>query len=175
MVKSGEDLEDVVEQETAFADVYSNAWSETLDDAQRMAEGREAEGWETLVLPAGDTAPEPPGDGPEGRYGLVYVVPGNRGETFTEMHTYASFPAYDVFRATVHGQVFIVTELLDPDQEVAVYVAGNYELRVADRLVQTAAEEGRMYTHLQKLDGTVLGSFEHEDWRKFFPNPDSFL
>lgn len=175
MVTTDENVSDVVEQEASYAEVYKNAWSETLEDTKRMAEGREEEGWETLILPAGDTAPEPPEDGPEGRYGLVYVVPGNRGQTLTEMQEYASFPAYDVFRATVHGRVFIVTELLDPEHEVAVYVAGNYELRVADRLVKAAAAEDRMYTHLQKLDGTVLGSYEHDDWRKFFPKPDTFL
>lgn len=166
---------DPAEREAALAETFKDAWSQTLEDVDRMAEERADDGWETLVLPAGDTAPEPPGSGPSGRYGLVYVIPGDRAETLQEMLVDATFPEYDVYRTTVNGRVYIATELVDPDEKVVVYVAGNYELAKADALVETAAEEGTMYTHLQKLDGTVVGTFEHDQWRKFFPNADSFV
>ncbi|MFB6070559.1 MAG: hypothetical protein ABEJ76_05990 [Halanaeroarchaeum sp.] len=175
MVKTGEDATDTTERSQAFADAYRNAWSETVGDAKRMAEGRSSEGWETLVLPAGDTAPEPPEGGPSGRFGMVHVVPGNRAERLQELLEFASFPAYDVYRASVHGRVFFVTELLDPEHTAAVYVAGNYQLADAKPLVAAAAKHGTMFTHLQTLDQTQIGSFEHEEWRKFFPNADQFL
>lgn len=163
------------DRQEVFADTFRNAWSETIGDAERMAEGRSAEGWETLVIPAGDTAPEPPQDGPEGRFGLVHVIPGNRAEQLSKMLEDASFPSFEVYRATVNGQVFFVTELIDEEQTAVVYVAGTFELTEAKDLIATAAKHDRIYTHLQKLDGTPVGSFEHGEWRRFFPNPDSFL
>jgi len=175
MTKTGEPSMDDSEQVSAYAETYSRAWELTVGDAERMAEGKAEEGWETVVLPAGDMAPEPPEDGIEGRYGLAYVVPGNRADTLEEMLETASFPEWEVYRTTVEGQVFIVTELLDPDAEMAAYVAGNYELRLAESLIKTAAERGTVYTHLQRLDQTPVASFEHEDWRRFFPEPETFL
>ncbi|UWG46393.1 Uncharacterized protein HSRCO_0091 [Halanaeroarchaeum sp. HSR-CO] len=174
MTKIGDGV-DPAEREAAHAETFKDAWSRTLGDVDRMAEGRAEAGWETLVLPAGDTAPEPPDDGPSGRYGLVYVVPGDRADRLGELLTEATFPEYDVYRTTVEGRVFIVTELRDPDHEAVVYVAGNYELRTADRLIETVADSGTMYTHLQKLDGTEVATFEHEDWQKFFPNAETFV
>ena len=31
-----------------------------------------------------------------------------------------------------------------------------------------------MYTHVQTLDGTHLGSFRHDDVEKFFPDPHKY-
>lgn len=174
MTKIGDGV-DSAERTAADAETFKDAWSRTLGDVDRMAEGLAEEGWETLVLPAGDTAPEPPEDGPSGRHGLVYVVPGDRAERLRELLVEATLHEYDVYRTTVEGRVFIVTELRDPDHEVVVYVAGNYELHTADRLVETVADTGTMYTHLQKLDGTAVATFEHDDWQKFFPNAEHFV
>jgi uncharacterized protein YqcC (DUF446 family) len=58
---------------------------------------------------------------------------------------------------------------------MAAYVAGNYELRLAEELVRTAADRGQVSTHLQRLDETHVATFEHGNWRRFFPNPDAFL
>ncbi len=175
MTKTGDPDIDAVEQASAYADTYSRAWELTVGDAERMAEEREEDGWETVVLPAGDMAPEPPDDGVEGRYGLVYVVPGNRADTLEGMLETATFPDWEVYRTTVEGRVFLATELIDEDAEMAAYVAGNFELRLAEELIQTAADRGRIYTHLQRLDETPVAAFEHGNWRRFFPNPDAFL
>ncbi|MFW6384131.1 MAG: DUF7529 family protein [Halodesulfurarchaeum sp.] len=175
MTNVGDPSMEDTEQVSAYAETYSRAWELTVGDAERMAAGKAEDGWETVVLPAGDMAPEPPSDGKAGRYGLAYVVPGNRADTFERMLETATFPEWEVYRTTVEGRVFIVTELLDPEAEKAAYVAGNYELRLAEQLIETAAERGTVYTHLQRLDGTPVASFEHEDWRRFFPEPDSFL
>ncbi|MFB6086541.1 MAG: hypothetical protein ABEJ84_07015 [Halodesulfurarchaeum sp.] len=175
MTKTGENPKDTVQQVEAYSDAFSNAWKETVNDAKRMADGRDSEGWETLVVPSGDTAPEAPDRGREGRFGMVHAVPGNKSESLEELLEFASFPAFDVYRATVHGRVFFVTELIDPEHTAAVYVAGNYRLADAGDLINAAAKHDTMYTHLQKLDQTDLGSFEHGEWRKFFPNEEQFL
>jgi hypothetical protein len=175
MTKTGGPSLDEQERDAALAETYDRAWELTIGDAERMTEGRAEKGWETVILPAGDMAPEPPEDGPEGRYGLVYVVPGNRADRLEALLETATVPDYEVYRTLVDGQVFIVTELLDPEAEVAAYVAGNYELRAAERLIETAAERGQVYTHLQRLDQTPVASFEHEEWQRFFPEPDAFL
>ncbi|MFC7081917.1 DUF7529 family protein [Halorussus caseinilyticus] len=47
-------------------------------------------------------------------------------------------------------------------------------MRHAPGLVKTALEEDEMYTHVQKLDKTHLGSFRHDDVEKFFPEPHKY-
>lgn len=174
MPTTGDDQMDEAERLAAYADRHKDAWQQTLEDMQAMAEAREDEGWETVVIAAGDTAPEPPEAGDSDRFGLVHVVPDNLADEFLDVFEGADFPVYDVYRAEHEGRVFLVTELLDPDAEVAVYVAATFELRHAGDLIRTVKAEETMYTHLQRLDGTHLGSFEHDDPAKFFPKYETF-
>ena len=37
-------------------------------------------------------------------------------------------------------------------------------------ILKAAAEAGTMFTHVQTLDETHLGSFEHDDHERFFPD-----
>ncbi len=168
MTKTGEDVEDI-ERVAALADRQRVAWQETIDEAHALADERAAAGWETLVLPTLDTATEPPDVGPDGRYGLVHVVPDNYVDQLTALSS-DSFDAYDVYRAENDGRVFLVTELLASDHKLAVFVVANYELRYADGLISAAFEDGRMYTHFERLDDTHLLSIEHEQPAKFFPD-----
>jgi hypothetical protein len=147
------------------------AWNETLEDMWAMADELDAEGWDTLSVAADHTGPEGPEHGETDRFGLVYVIPGNEAESFEATAT-GSFPRYDVFRQEVNGRVFVVTELLDPETETAILVAGNFWRHETDPLVAAVREAGEMYTHVQKLDGTQLGSFRHDEPAKFFPELD---
>jgi hypothetical protein len=156
----------------ARADGLKEAWAATLEDMDALAEEYEAEGWATVTIPAGHTATEAPESGDDERYGLVYVIPDNYAEEFTDALDAGEFPQYDVFRNESHGQVFLVTVLADPDSARAVFVAGGFERRGSRPLMSVAHETGTMYTHLQTLDGTQLGSFEHDDPEKFFPATD---
>jgi hypothetical protein len=156
----------------ARADGLKEAWAATLDDMDALAAEYAADGWETLTIPAGHTATEAPESGDEERFGLVYVIPDNYAEEFSDAFEDGEFPRYDVFRNESHGQVFLVTMLADPDSETAVFVAGGFERRGSRPLMGAASEAGTMYTHLQTLDGTQLGSFEHDDPEKFFPATD---
>ncbi|MFB6174276.1 MAG: hypothetical protein ABEI39_06500 [Halobacteriales archaeon] len=175
MVETGADRPDFAERISRRADVAADAWAATLEDMHAIAEDLEDEGWETLAIQAGDTAPEPPEAGPEGRFGLSYVVPGDDAERFEELFEPGAFPAYEVHRARAAGRLFLVTTLLDPDRKVAILLAGNVELRHAPDCVAAAVEHDEMYTHVQTLDGTHVGSFRHEEYEQFFPDPDRLM
>lgn len=187
MPEVGDDIDDA-DRVAALADRHREAWEATLEDTEGLAAERRAEGYETLVIPAGDTAPQAPEHGDYDRFGLVHVVPGNFADEF-ETLTDGDFSAYDCYRAESDGRVFVVTELLqepadevdaddardDETEPVAVYVVGTYELRHAGDLIQTAVDQSAMYTHLERLDGTHVASVVHEDPEKFFPNVDRFV
>lgn len=156
------------------ADVHKNAWKQTLEDMTAIGEELESEGWETVTIAAGHTAPEHPDVGNTDRFGLSYVVPGNKAEAFTDAFEAGTFPQYKVYRQEVSGRVFMVTQLMDPDTKTAILIAGSFEIRHAPALVKTAIREEEMYTHVQKLDKTHLGSFRHDDYQRFFPNAEKY-
>lgn len=173
-MREPEDDAPVDENLTSGAEIHRNAWQRTIDDMSAMATELREGGWDTVVeVVAGDTAPVPPGD--DGRFGLVHVVPGNDAERIDDVYEPGSFPKYDVFRAEAEGRVFLVTQLLDPETDTAILVAGNFERRTASTLVEHVREVGEMYTHLQKLDGTPVSSFRHDGYEKFFPEADRLV
>ncbi len=162
-----------VERVSQNADEYKQSWKATIEDMHALAEQREDEGWDVLELTAGDTAPMGRGTNEdEGEFGLSYVVGADDAEAFQEVFEAGEFPVYDVYRQTQMGHVFVVTELRDPDIEQVVFIAGAYVQRDEKMCAYTAREEGEMYTHVRKLDGTKLGVFRHEGYEKFFPHAD---
>ncbi|NHN46152.1 hypothetical protein G9464_00875 [Halostella sp. JP-L12] len=165
---TGEELE-------ASADVHKDAWARTIDDMEAMGEELEEEGWDVVTVITADTAPEPPDAGPEGRWGLVHVVPDNLADEFRSAVERGEFPQFDLFRAEAEGRVFHVTQLLDPETETAILIAANFLRRRADGLVRTALEADEMYTHAQTLSGEQLGSFRHDGYEKFFPEADRLV
>lgn len=171
MPKTGDEPDDA-ERVAAHAEPNKEAWAATLQEMQALAAEREDRGWDAVTVGAGHTAPVSRDAGDADRYGLVYVVPGNRAEPFREAYERGEYPRYEVYRGATETRVFLVTELVDPGVETAILLAGNFRRRDARGLVRTVRETGRMFTHVQKLDGTHLGSFEHEDYEKFFPEAD---
>ena len=174
MPEAGDEDPDYAERIAANADIEQNAWQQTLDDMEAMAEELEAEGWDVVAIPASHTAPESPDAGETDRFGFAYVIPDNYVDEFDEAFEEGSFPKYRVFRNDMGARVFQLTQFLDPESETAILVAGTYELMYAPPLVTTAMEEEEMYSHVQTLDGTVHGSFRHDDYEKFFPNPERY-
>jgi hypothetical protein len=176
MPEIGDDADvDPAERISAYADRHRDAWQQTLDDMDAMAEEREADGWETTTIPAGDTAPHNSEADDEDRFGLVFVVPDNYADEIEPRIEDGAFPAYEVYRQEVEGRVFVVVEYLDEDRQQAIYVAGNYELRFAGGMVEEAREDEAMYTYLQRLDTSVVGAFRHEGAdavEKFVPHAD---
>lgn len=171
MPETSDDV-DYADRLAGRSDALKDAWSATLADMEALAAEYEQEGWHVVAIPAGHTAPEPPDSGVEGRFGLVYLVADNHAEDFEEAFSVGEFPRYDVYRNAAGGEVFVVTVLLDPESESAILLAGGFTRYHAQSLVGTAIETGEMYTHVQTLDRTQLGSFRHDDPEKFFPERD---
>jgi hypothetical protein len=170
MPETGDDGVDEAERVAAGADREKEAWASTLDDMTAMADELREEGWDVVAIPAGHTAPESPDAGATDRFGLTYVIPGNYTDEFGEAFEAGGFPQYEVYRAEADGRAYLVTVLLDPDSETAILLAGTYEIRHALPCMKAAAEAGTMFTHVQTLDETHLGSFEHDDHERFFPD-----
>ncbi|WP_338730194.1 hypothetical protein [Haladaptatus sp. DJG-WS-42] len=174
MPEHGDDQQEYADRLAQDADVLKNGWTATIDEMKAMAAEYEEQGWNAYYVAAGHTATEPPDAGPKGRFGLVHVIPGNYADDFVAAFEAGEFPTYDVFRNEMDGHVFFVTKLLDEPSKNAIFIAGQYELWNAGNLVSHAMDEGEIYTHVQKLDGTVLGSFKHDDPAKFFPHAADF-
>lgn len=174
MTDVGEDDSEYADRIASYADTHKDAWGRTLEDMEAMADDLEADGWNALAIAAGHTAPNPPDAGDSDRWGFVHVIPGNEAEAFSEAFEAGEFPRYRVFQQDASGRVFMVTQLLDPGTDRAVLIAGSYEMRNAAGLVRTARREGEMYTHVRKLDKTQLGAFRHDEYERFFPNPERY-
>ncbi|EFW93684.1 hypothetical protein ZOD2009_01035 [Haladaptatus paucihalophilus DX253] len=174
MPETGDEEGNYAERIAANADAEKDAWGMTLEDMNAMADDLESEGWDVVTVPASHTAPENPDAGDTDRFGFVYVIPDNYAEDFSEAVEAGTFPKYQVFRKEVGSRVFQLTQFLDPDTETAILIAGSYEMMHAPPLVKTAMEEDEMFSHVQTLDGTVHGSFRHDDYTKFFPEPEKY-
>jgi hypothetical protein len=174
MPETGDDGTEYAERIAANADGEKDAWRLTLDDMEAMAADLEDEGWNVIDIPASHTAPENPDAGETDRFGFVYVIPDNYAEEFSDAVEAGTFPTYRVFRKEVSSRVFMLTQYLDPDTDTAILIVGTYEMMHAPPLVKTAMREDEMYSHVQTIDGTVLGSFRHGDYTKFFPNPEKY-
>lgn len=176
MTEFGEN-EDQAERMAASAEEGKSAWQATIDDMNGMASELQQQGWTTTAIAAEDTAPNPPDAGDSDRYGFVHVIPDNDAPAFTEAFERGheeggGFPEYEVYRSEASGRVFQVTVLYDEPTANVILLAANYELRHAQNLMQTAIEREELFTHVQTLDRTMLGSFRHEGWEIFFPNAD---
>ena len=155
------------------AEQSRSGWTQAVADMEAMAADRAATGYETLTVAAGDTAPKAPDTGDSEEWGLTYVVPSNVADEFTALHARADFEETGVYQADDGPNRFVVTECLDHDARIALFVAGTFRLRFATPLVETALDRGKMLTHVKKLDGTPLGSIEHDDPEAFFPEPET--
>jgi hypothetical protein len=174
MPEIGEDT-DHAERIAASSEATKNAWQATLEDMEGMASELEEQGWTTTVLAADNTAPTPPNTGDSDLYGFVSVVPDNFADEFTEAFEQGheeggGFEEYEVYRSETGGWAFQVTVFYDELTANAILLAANYQLIHAEDLMRAAIERDEMFTHVQTLDGTILGSFRHEVWENFFPN-----
>ena len=156
----------------ATSEAAQTGWEQTLQDVEAMARDRAEAGFETLVLTSDDTTPKPPGSSDE--WGLVYIVPSNQAEEFRAFTDEVDFEDTVVYQASSSGHAFVVTECLDTERGRVLFVAGTYRLHRASSLAEAALDRSEMYTHIKKLDGTVLGTIEHDDAEQFFPDPERF-
>lgn len=168
-----DDFEKEFQQLSENADPHKSAWQAVLHDLDVIVEEHEENGWDAVRIASQDVAAEARDTNDnEGRYGLSFVIADNHAERFQEVFEAGQFPQYEVYRGETNGRVFLIVEYLDPGSQTAIVVAGNLWRRDANMMLEDAMEEEKMYTHYHLLDGTHLGSFEHESVDKFFPEAE---
>ncbi|WP_255169679.1 DUF7529 family protein [Natrononativus amylolyticus] len=150
------------------------AWKQTIEEMANLASSLEADGWDVCEIPAGHTSAETRTQGDSDRFGLVYVIPGNKVEPFEKAFVEGGFPQYRVFKRDLTGRTYLLTQLLEPSNGRAILLAGNVSMYDLATLVDVAVEEDEMYTHVQTLDTTHMGSFRHDSYEHFFPNPERY-
>jgi hypothetical protein len=167
--------EDVAEAEriAGHSDQLKEGWKLTLEDMESMAEERGEMGWETTTVGAVDTAPEHPESGSSDRWGLVYTLADNHADRFAEAFAAGDYTEWTVYQNVQAGHVFSVTEFRDPDAERSIFLAGQFAVHKTRPLLETARSEGKMYTHVRRIDDTMEATIEHDDYAEFFPTDDS--
>ena len=162
-----------VEQMSANAGQLKDAWSNTLEDMHALADERREEGYEVTEIASVDAGPiGRDTNDPDGEYGMEFVVADDDGSEFAAAFEAGDYPEYDVYRAEVQSDAFIVEELRDPDAERVILLAGGYHLKDIAMCAFAAREEGEMFTFVRTMDGTRLGAFRHDGYEKFFPRAD---
>lgn len=171
MVRRSDDGREDVPGEDIDADVLNVGWEQAVADMHAMARDRAQQGYETLELTSGNTAPVAPSAGNDDRFGFSHLVDRSDGEDFLEYYEGRNFTDTGVYQAVDGGHVFMVTEHVDYDNELVIFIAGVYRVMDAADLVKAATDRGKLYTYVRKLDETILGTFEHDDVSAFFPDP----
>lgn len=173
-IDSDESDPDEIDRVARAPDPVREGWEQTIKDVRAMMADREEDGYDTLMLPAGDTTPKNPETGDSEEWGLSYIIPGNKVEPLLEFIERGTFDETAVYQETSEGTVFIATECIDITEKHSLFVVGAYRMRIAPPLVRTAMEKNKMYTHIKKLDGTKLTTLEHNHPESFFPDPEEF-
>jgi len=148
------------------------AWSRTVLEMRELATELEAAGLEVTAIRAGNTAPVPPESGETERFGLVHTVSGENEAAVRAVLEEATVEEYAVHRRSLCSMTFTVTQLTAPTAGRALLIAGVIETDEATELREAASERGEMYTHVQLLDWTHLGSVRHDDPSAFFPEEE---
>lgn len=148
------------------------AWGRLLDEMEGLAADRRDEGWEVYTLRAGQTDTVTKDMGEHDRFGLFHVLPKSDWQTFDEVYDEEVFTEYLVYGNSVEGSMFAVTEFLDVDGDRSIMIANSYDMTRARGLTQNAVEEGELYTYVRKIDGTIVGSFRHEEYEPLLAKPN---
>jgi len=145
-------------------------WELTVGEARRLAADREDAGWETVHARAGDTSVVTRAAGEDDRFGFYHLVPGEAARDIAALNA-DRFPEFHVYRRETETRAFQVTELRNPDREVAVLITGTYPVEALAPVRETATETGRIYTTVFTLDRSREFVFEHADPTPFFLEP----
>ncbi|MXR20125.1 DUF7529 family protein [Halobacterium bonnevillei] len=171
--EAARDTEERAEQYAANSQLKKDAWQQTLDDLDALAEKHREDGTDVTAIAAVDAGPiGRDTNDPDGEYGMEFVIADNHVEEFQAAFEAGDYPEYDIYRGEAASDAFVVLELNDPDAERTILLAGAYPLRDETMCAYAAREEGEMYTYVRTLDGTRYGAFHHEGYRKFFPRAD---
>ncbi len=152
--------------------VHTSAWSRTLEEMEELAEGRREDGWDVLTVVAAHTDAITKSMRDHDRFGLQHIVPDNHADEFVAFYDAETFTEYLVYGRDIERFRYLVTELIDPENERSVMVAGRCDMTRAGGLVENAREEGHLNTYLKRIDGTIICQFEHEEWEPLVSAPE---
>ncbi len=156
------------------SEAVRTSWEATLQDMQAMAADREEKGYETLALPSHNTAPVAPADGDDERWGLSHLLDSDDAEAFSEFVEGRDFTDTGVYQFEDAGNVMLVTEHIDYDNEQVLFIAGAFRMIDASAMVRAAMDRGKLHTYVRTLDQTIIHTFDHDDPTAFFPDPDAY-
>ncbi|WP_247731537.1 DUF7529 family protein [Halovivax limisalsi] len=152
------------------SDVHIEAYKQLLAEVDQLAADREDDGWEVLTLSPNHTNMLSTDDDRDW-WGFSHIVGGSDAEAFEDFYDADAFTEYLAYGRQVEGYMYLVTELIDPTDERTVLIASRYDRRLAKGVVNSAKSEGVLYTHVQTIDGTIVGSFEHEEYGPLLGEP----
>lgn len=160
----------------ADIDAAKVGWQETIQDMRAMAADREEKGYETLTAPSHNTALVAPADGDEDdeRWGLSHLLDSEDSEAFADFYAGLDPSETGVYQFEDSGNVFMVTEHVDYDDERIVFLACAFRMADAPATVRAAMDRGTLHTYVRDGHGTILGTFEHDDPEAFFPDPEVY-
>lgn len=152
------------------SDVHIDAYKLLLSEQDQLAADREDDGWDVLTLSSNHTNMLSIDDDRDW-WGFSHIVGDSDAEAFEDFYDPNEFTEYLAYRRQVEGYMYLVTELLDPTNERTVLIASRYDHQMAKGVINSAKSEGVLYTHVQTIDGTIVGSFEHEEYGPLIGEP----
>jgi hypothetical protein len=150
--------------------VRGEAWKQTVEEMELLAEERRDNDWDVVTIPALHVSVLTQDIGDPDEFGFEYVIPDNYTEEFSDAFDPDAVSRYQVYRTIANQNVFQVLELLAPETGTAILVAGMYELRHAGKIQTPVQEEERVHTIVRTIDDTRLGMLEHEDYDPLLPD-----
>lgn len=145
------------------------SWGQFLQEMESVASEYEERGWETTIIVAGAAEPVLGKSERVDTHGLAYVISGEEAQDFVDVFVPGGFPRTEVYAARTERHVFLLTVLLDTEADTAILLSGAFEGNELSSYIKTAKAEGSVFTHLFHVNGTHLGSFEHENPELFIP------
>jgi len=143
--------------------VHGQTWEGVLEEMRILAEDRRADGWDVLTVVGAHTDAITKDMKDHDRFGIQHIVPDNHADEFVEFYDDA-FTEYLVYARDVERFRYLITELIDPDGQRSVMIAGRFDGTFVPSLVENAREEGVLNTYLKRIDGTIICRFGHEEW-----------
>jgi len=161
-----------VDPETRLRDeqgARSEAWKQTVEEMRALADERRENGWDAVTIPGIHLSILTPEVGDPDEFGFEYVIPDNFTDEFVDAFDPAAVARYQVYRTIANRNVFQVLELLQPETETVIMLAGMYELRHAGKIRGPAERDEKINTIVRTIDDTRLGVLEHGDYEPLVP------
>lgn len=147
----------------------ASAWEQTLEDQDSIAADRREDGWEVLDVMAIHTDTVSVDMGDHDNFGFMHILPDSQAEEFEEWYDPDDFTEFLVYGSLIEGFLYNVTEFINPAEKESILVASRVDLKRAQGLFECVRKEGVLYSHMKKVDGTYVGSFEHEEYEPLLP------